>query len=174
VAERITFDYQTAVMAATYERPRVGADEKLKWATSTIPLTGKVLDPLGAVYYLRSFASSAPNIDPNSALNLKNIQPSKTKAALTLPVCSDRHVWNTNLYCIGRENIDLGSLKDRECLIFEVDAPFRGLFERKGKMRVWIDIETGVTIKMTAEIAIGLAEALLNIKKDHSENTPLQ
>ncbi|MEI6232106.1 MAG: DUF3108 domain-containing protein [Planctomycetota bacterium] len=160
VAERITFNYDKDSISALYERPRQDEDKDAKWISSTIQMTGKAVDPLAALYFMRS-----------NAINLKNIVPGKTKAAITLPVCSDRHVWNTRMYAVGLDHIDIGTFKNRECLIVEVDAPFRGLFEHVGKTRVWFDVEKGVVVKMTAEIPIGPAEAILNL--DESKNSPL-
>ncbi len=160
VAERITFNYEKDGASALYERPRPDADKDAKWVASTIPMTGKALDPLSAIYFMRS-----------SGINLKNIQLGKSKAAITLPICSDRHVWNTRLYAVGVDHPDIGTFKNRDCVVFEIDAPFKGLFERVGKIRAWFDIETGVAVKMTAEISIGPAEAVLNIEE--SKNSPL-
>ena len=157
VSEKITFNYIGA-MSAAYERPKTGLDGQIKWIASTIPLSTKALDPLGAIYVLR-----APG------LKLENIQPSKSKAAIVLPICSDRHVWNTNLYAVGIDHPDAGNLKNRACVIFEVDAPYRGLFEHIGKPRIWVDIKTGVILKMTAETPIGPAEATLS----EFRNSPL-
>jgi len=159
VAERITFNYDKENISAFYERPRPDAKDA-KWVGSTIQMTGKALDPLAAIYFMRC-----------NAINLKNIFPAKSKVAITLPICSDRHVWNTRMYAVGVDHPDIGTLKNRECVIFEIDAPFRGLFEHVGKTRVWFDVETGVAVKMTAEISIGPAEAILNI--DESKNSPL-
>ncbi|HLX64713.1 MAG TPA: DUF3108 domain-containing protein, partial [Planctomycetota bacterium] len=162
VVEKITFNYSKDTMAATYERPRLGDEQK--WATSTIPLTGKSLDPLCAIFYLRSFAQ------PSAELKLKDIPIGKTVPAITLPICSDRHVWNTKLYKVGEDHHDIGDRKNQVCAVFEIDAPFKGLFERVGKMRVWVDVKTGLAVKMTAEIPIGAAEAVLNT--DASQNLP--
>ena len=68
----------------------------------------------------------------------------RSSVAITLPICTDRHVWNTNLFAVGLDHPDIGNLKNRECIVFEIDAPFRGLFERVGKMRVWFDVKTGL------------------------------
>ena len=160
VAERITFNYEKDAISALYERPRSSSDGESVMVGSTIQMTGKAVDPLAAIYFMRS-----------NAINLKNLIPGKTTAAITLPICSDRHVWNTRLYAVGVDHLDLGSYKNSECIIFEVDAPFRGLFEHVGKTRVWFHVATGVVVKMTAEIPIGPAEAVLNI--DESKNSPL-
>ncbi len=164
VVEQINFSYEKDGASAQYKRPRPDADKSSKdkdidWVTSTIPLTGKTLDPLAAIYFMRC-----------KALNLDINQPSRTKPSITLPICTDRHVWNTRLYPIGKEYVDLGSYRNRVCAQFEIDAPFKGLFERVGKIRAWFHVKSGVAVKMSAEIPIGLAEAVLNT--DESKNLP--
>ncbi len=163
VTEKITFNYVGA-MSAMYERPKTSADDKISWVSSTIQMTTKALDPLCAAYYLRAYTMK------NSALRLADIPLSKNTPAIVLPVCTDRHVWNTNLFAVGKDHPDVGKLKNRECLIFEIDAPYRGLFERVGRPRIWVDIETGVIVKVTAETPFGPAEVLLS----KFENSPLK
>ena len=60
----------------------------------------------------------------------------------------------------------MGDLKDRECLKVEPEAEFKGLFERKGKMQIWLDVATGIVLKMSAEIPFGPAEVILSGHKD--------
>lgn len=162
VAETITFNY--VAMNAIYDRPKPGADGQTNVVTSNIPLTTKALDPLCAAYYLRAYTMK------NSTLKLSDIPLSKNVPAIVLPVCTDRHVWNTSLYAVGKDHPDVGKLKNRECLILEVEAPYRGLFERVGRPRIWVDVETGVIVKMTAETPFGPAEVLLS----KFENSPLK
>ena len=69
VSEKITFNY-VGSMNASYERPKTDASGQVKWVASTIPLTTKALDPLGAIYYLRS-----------PSLKLASIIPAKAKPA---------------------------------------------------------------------------------------------
>ena len=153
VIERITMNYEKDKMEATYERqkPSLNNNNEVRWVPTTITLTDKVLDPLSAVYYLRS-----------KGLDLKSMQPGKTTPALTLPICTERHVFNTNFYAVGIDHPDIGNLKDRECVVFEIDAPFKGLFERVGRVKVWVDVKKGVVLKMKSETPIGPAEAILS------------
>jgi hypothetical protein len=143
--EKASFRYDIGNMEATYERLR--GDEK--WRTYHIPLTSKVLDPLSAIYYLRG----VPRHD---------VVPNRDKPFVTLPICADRRVWNTEVFAVERPHLDVGGLKNRECLVIEPQVEFRGLFERKGRMRVWVDVQTGIPLKLTAETPIGSAEAVLS------------
>jgi hypothetical protein len=166
--EKINFTYDIGNMEAQYERPRSDG----QWRTHLIPLTGKMLDPLSAIYYLRSMAQPQPKADAvkedePARIELKNL---KVGESFLLPICTDRRVWNTRITV--KERIlaaDFGDLKDRQCLVIEPEAEFKGLFERKGKMRIWVDIATGIPLKMTVEIPIGPAEVILS---EHS-NSPL-
>lgn len=150
IKERISFNYEIDKMQATYEAPRPTDGE---WRKYMVPLPGKVLDPLAAVFYLRS-------------MNLQNLKDE----SFFLPICTDRRVWNTKIKIVGRGLESVAGLKDRECLILEPEAEFKGLFERKGKMRIWVDSETGIPLKMNVEIPIGPAEVILT----EQSNSPLQ
>jgi len=139
--ERMRFSYDIGNMEASYERLRSDG----QWRAYRIPLTGKVLDPLAALYYLR-------------ALKLGSLQPGNV---VYLPICAEARVWDTALKVISVERRDAGYLKGRQCVVFEPEAEFRGLFERKGGMRVWVDVATGIPLRMAVEIPIGPAEVVL-------------
>ncbi|MCY3022396.1 MAG: DUF3108 domain-containing protein [Planctomycetota bacterium] len=142
--ERIAFTYDIGSMEAAYERPR--SDDRSQWRTHKIPLTGKVLDPLSALYYLRT-------------LPLKDMQAGHT---FGLPVCADCRVWNTRFTVMKRHPaLDVGYLKGRDCIEVEPELRFKGLFERKSRIRAWLDVATGIPLKMEAEIPIGPAEVVL-------------
>ncbi len=145
--ERISMSYDIGNMEATYERMRGE-----QWRVHKVPLRTKVLDPLSALYYLRG-------------LDLANL----TKDSFYLPICADRRVWYTKIRVVGHSLETVGNLKDRECIKIEPDAEFKGLFERKGRIQIWLDVATGIPLKMTAEIPIGPAEAVLSEYK----NAPL-
>jgi hypothetical protein len=143
IEERLRISYDIGKMEASYERP--GHDDQ--WRSHAIPLTGKVLDPLSAVYYLRS-------------LSLANL---KAGDEIVLPVCADRRVWKTKLRVVDPSHPeDIGYLKRRGCVVVEVDAEFQGLFQRKGTMRVWLDVATGIPLRMRVELPIGPAEVTLS------------
>ncbi len=150
--ELIRFDYDIKVMEAMYERKRPDGEwQKHK----NLRLPCKVLDPLSALYYLRSV----------------NFESLRAGQSFYLPICADRKVWNTRIKVVERLEApeDYGKLKARRCLVIEPEAEFKGLFERKGKMRIWVDLETGIPLKMNVEIPIGPAEVILS---EHA-NSPL-
>ncbi|MGD0090180.1 MAG: DUF3108 domain-containing protein [Planctomycetota bacterium] len=145
--ERMLLTYDIGSMEAVYERPRPDGQRR----AYRIPLTGKVLDPLAAIYYLRA-----------RALNLASLQPG---AMVYLPICADGRVWNTALKVKSLVPTDAGYLKQRPCVVFEPEAEFRGLFERKSSMLIWVDVATGIPLKMAVEIPIGPAEITLQEAK---------
>lgn len=150
--ERIAFKYDIGNMEATYERPRYqDGDKDAKWRVHMIPLFGKTLDPLSAIYYLRS-------------LQLEKIPAGKEtdESAFVLPICTDRRVWNMRVMIKERGIADFGKLKNRAYIKIVPEAEFKGLFERKGNMTIWLDEETKIPLKLACEIPIGPAEILLD------------
>ncbi|HYF47831.1 MAG TPA: DUF3108 domain-containing protein [Planctomycetota bacterium] len=148
--EQIGFNYEIGNMHATYERARYDKQDKehpdgVMKQYQPIPLPGKVLDPLSALYYIRSMDI-------------------KTLIEKGLPICADRRVWNTKfkLSPKGASFEDVGKLKNRKCVAIEPQAEFKGLFERKGKMTIWLDEATRIPLKMTVEIPIGTADVELS------------
>jgi hypothetical protein len=148
--EQINFNYDIGTMHATYERARFNVqdadhpDGKMK-KYPPIPLPGKVLDPLSALYYIRSMDI-------------------KTLLEKGLPICADRRVWNTRfkLSPQGSSVETVGKLIDRKCVAIEPQIECKGLFERKGKMTIWIDEATRIPLKMRVEIPIGTADVELS------------
>lgn len=155
--ERIAFKYEFGNMEAAYERPR--SDNV--WRLYKIPLQGKVLDPLSAVYYLRALSAQAAGDKPG--VNLKN---ARNGDAIHLPICTDRRVWLTKVNFGERRVEDFGGLKGREVIAVEPECEFKGLFERKGRIKVWVDVKTGIPLKMVVEIPIGTAEVQLSEHAD--------
>ena len=141
--EFVHYDYDLKNMNANYERMRL-SDGKLR--SHTIALKGNVLDPLSAIYYLRSLDWSKY----------------KAKDKIELPVCTDRRVWNTRLEVTGRGRDDFGDLKNRPYVTIKADPPYKGLFEKKSGMVVSIDAETGIPLRMNVEIPIGSAEVIIS------------
>jgi hypothetical protein len=142
--EKCSFKYDIGDMEATYDRLR----NDNPWRTYHIPLTGKALDPLAAVYYLRG-------------LSLHDVPISREKPFVTLPICADRRLYNTGIFAVGRTFEDVGDLKNRECLVIEPRMAFKGLFERKSKIKIYVDVLTCIPLRVTVEIPIGSAEAVL-------------
>ncbi len=142
--EVVNFDYDYKNMQATYERRRLVDD---KWRSHTIPLKGNVLDPLSAIYYLRSL----------------DFTKFKAKDTLDLPICTDRRVWATRMKFLDSiQTGDFGDLKNRKYVKILTDPPFKGLFVKKGSMVVCVDVETGIPLRLNVEIPIGSAEVELS------------
>ena len=141
--EVVNFDYDYKNMQATYERRRLVDD---KWRSHTIPLKGNVLDPLSAIYYLRSL----------------DLTKYKAKDTIDLPICTDRRVWDTRLKILDNiQTGDFGDLKNRKYIKILTDPPFKGLFVKKGSIVICVDVETGIPLRLNVEIPIGSAEVEL-------------
>jgi hypothetical protein len=142
--EVVNFDYDYMNMQATYERRRLGDG---KFRSHTIPLKGNVLDPLTAIYYLRSI----------------DFTKYKPKDYIDLPICTDRRVWSTRIKVLDNILVgDFGELKNRKYIKLLTDPPFKGLFEKKGSMVICVDIQTGIPLRLNVEIPIGSAEVELS------------
>lgn len=176
--ERIKFDYTLGSQVADYERPRPRIDpgaaadreEPTAWRTTRIPLYGRVLDPLAALYYLRALdlkgrwaAREKLREDREAGRIDEAEQQARTKELeVVLPVCTERRVWDTRLELIGREQITVPALPGaRWCLEAKVDCGFSGLFQRKDAIHLWLDEATGIPLKMTTELPIGPCEVVL-------------
>jgi hypothetical protein len=154
--ERISFKYDYGAMEALFERPRLTdhtrqPGQPMQWVARKIPLTGKVLDPLAAMYYVRS-------------IDFSKLTYTDGVAEIALPVCSDRRVWNTKVLVHQPTELKekFGPLGKRSCIVVEPQMEFAGLFQRKGNMTVWLDAETKIPLKARVDIAIGTAEVLLD------------
>lgn len=148
--EEISFIYDIDNTHAVSNRLRFDG----QWRTKQVPLSGKHLDPLAALYYLRAIDFTILH-DNNS---------------IYLPICQDRRHWDLQIKVVGTSWEDFGEYKNRECwMVVLPDPGFSGLFERKGTMKIWIDKLSRIPVKMTVEVPIGAAEVLLT---EHS-NSPL-
>lgn len=185
--ERIKFDYTLGQQVADYERPRpsfdpgtaADRDEPTAWRATRIPLYGRVLDPLAALYYLRALdlkgrwaARERLREDREAGRIDEAAQQARAKELeVVLPVCTERRVWDTRLELIGREQIKVPALEQqRWCLEAKVDCGFAGLFQRKDVIHLWLDEATGVPLKMTTELPIGPCEVVLR----SAENSPFE
>lgn len=146
--EKISMNYDIGDMKASFERLR--ADGKVR--EYTLPLLDKVLDPLSAVYYLRSI----------------DFTKLKKDDKFTLPICTDRRVWNTLVLVDDSAPIQVKDLGARRVKLLIPQVEFRGLFERRGPILIWVDELTGIPLRMTCEIPIGQAEVSL----ESFENAP--
>lgn len=141
--ERIDFDYKAGDTHAVYKR--LGTDSK--WRSYKVDLPGKALDPLSALYYLRTVPLAEKN------------------APIYLPICADRRLHNLRLQPQGREELEISSLgaqnAKRMCWILVPECTFRGLFARRSGLQIWIDQKTHIPLKVVTEIPIGEATILL-------------
>ncbi|MCZ7645055.1 MAG: DUF3108 domain-containing protein [Planctomycetota bacterium] len=153
--ERIKFDYTLGEMKALYETKR--AD--LAWRSREIPLADRVLDPLAAIYYLRSRAVRLDLNDP-------------PERAPVLPICTDRRVWNVRVLTLRREYRPLWSRGPVEpCLMLRFETQvgdkfvpgcgFSGPFERRGEMTLWLHEATRIPVGLDVETPIGPCEVRL-------------
>lgn len=173
--ERIRADYTAARMEVHYEQSR--PDDRL--STQTIPLAGKVLDPLAALYYMRSIDFGA-NLRERAELAAAADTGKLSRAEydrklkdlrIILPICTERRVWNTELTPIAREPLDLpGVGKKQPCVLVIPHCEFNGLFQRRGELRMWVHEATRVPVKLEVEIPIGACEVLL----DRHLNSPFE
>jgi hypothetical protein len=137
VDEKTAFNYDIGEMKARHERTYDGRIRE-----SEIPLNDKTLDPLSAIYYLRSIDFS----------NLPNNE-------FYLPIFSERRVWNTRVRVKPVDKpMSIGPWINRSVVLLEPDFEFRGLFERRGPLKIWLDLQTGVPLKVECDTPIGFAE----------------
>lgn len=151
--ERISFKYDYGNMEATYERARRAEQKdeaKKDWRRCQVPLLGKALDPLSALYYLR-------------CVDLKAVLArDENNRFFFLPICADRRVWNTKIVVSQGEPLSFAGLKKRPTVRLAPEVSFQGLFERKGDMAIQLDAETNIPVRMVVEVPIGTAEVVLD------------
>jgi hypothetical protein len=145
--ERIEFDYdqkQANYRKTNTRKPGDGTK------TDTVPLPGKVQDPLSCLYYARG-------------LDLR------VGGEYQLTVNTSKKNWVLKLKVLRREKLDVEGVGRVRALVIEPEAQFEGIFVSKGKMTVWLDERTKVPLKLEAKLPIGAASAVL-VK---AENSPL-
>jgi hypothetical protein len=141
-AEDISFTYDVLNRNAVVSRERGGRLREYP----PLPLSGKVLDPLSMLYYIR-----AVDLDRYSG------------DVFVLPVCTERRVWSTRVHVsTPAETFDAGPLKGRKVYLLRPELEFRGLFERRGPIELWVDARTRVPLRATVELPIGRADMLLD------------
>ncbi|MCW8129949.1 MAG: DUF3108 domain-containing protein [Planctomycetota bacterium] len=165
--ERIRMDYTAARMEALYERTRI--DDSISGLT--VPLSGKVLDPLSAIYYLRAIdlgANLKLREDLASAaaagrLSRPELDRKLKEARIVLPICADRRVWDTEIVPVAREHLDVKGVGRRQaCILIALKCGFNGLFQRRGDVRIWVHEAARIPVKMEVEIPIGACEVVLD------------
>jgi hypothetical protein len=107
-----------------------------KYVSQEFPLTPGALDELSVLYYVRTL-------------------PLVANATLTARVFASRKNWELEVKVLGRETLET-VLGRRETLKVEPLLKFEGIFQRKGRMIVWLtDDAERIPVQMKSEIIIG-------------------
>ena len=173
--ERIRFDYNRTKLIAGSTLMRPDGHP----SASSIPLFGKVLDPLGALYYLRGLDLVATRqarmqaAAERQAGACSDVEYAKRLEALkvVLPICTDRRVWDTEIRLLTFDELKARNLKpfvklpglgNREpCIVVEPLCEFNGLFVRRGPLLLWIHEATRIPVRMLVDLPIGPCEVML-------------
>jgi hypothetical protein len=107
-----------------------------KYVSQEFPLTPGALDELSVLYYVRTL-------------------PLVANTTVTARVFASRKNWELEVKVLGRETLET-VLGQRETLKVEPLLKFEGIFQRKGRMIVWLtnDAER-IPVQMESQIIIG-------------------
>jgi hypothetical protein len=130
--EHITFDYEKNL--AVYEQRRPGAFRPR--SKKAVRIDGPMQDPLSCLYYLRTI----------------ELVPGAT---VSMPVHTARRPWDLKVEVLKREELDIPNFGKLKTLRLEPLMKFAGIFQRKGRMSVWVDEDTRVPVLMHVDIPIG-------------------
>lgn len=107
-----------------------------EYVEQEFPLTPGALDELSVLYYVRTL-------------------PLAAGTTVTARVFASRKNWELEVKVLGRETLET-VLGRRETLKVEPLLKFEGIFERKGRMIVWLtDDAERIPVQMKSEIIIG-------------------
>lgn len=107
-----------------------------RYVNQEFPLTPGALDELSVLYYVRTL-------------------PLLANTTVTARVFASRKNWELEVKVLGRETLQT-VLGPRETLKVEPLLKFEGIFQRKGRMIVWItDDAERIPVQMKSEIVIG-------------------
>jgi len=107
-----------------------------KYVNQEFPLNSGALDELSVLYYVRTL-------------------PLLASTTVTARVFASRKNWELEVKVLGRETLDT-VLGRRETLKVEPLLKFEGIFQRKGRMIVWLtDDAERIPVQMESEIVIG-------------------
>lgn len=107
-----------------------------EYVEQEFPLTPGALDELSVLYYVRTL-------------------PLVANTRVTARVFASRKNWELEVKVLGRETLET-VLGRRETLKVEPLLKFEGIFERKGRMIVWLtDDAERIPVQMKSEIIIG-------------------
>jgi len=112
------------------------AEQYGKYVEQEFPLNPGALDELSVLYYVRT----------------QTLMPGNTVRAR---VFASRKNWDLEVNVLRRETLET-ALGRRETLVVEPLLKFEGIFQRKGRMIVWItDDPERIPVQMQSEIIIG-------------------
>jgi uncharacterized protein DUF3108 len=107
-----------------------------KYVTQEFPLSPGSLDELSVLYYVRTL-------------------PLQSSTTVTAKVFASRKNWELEVKVLGRETLET-VLGRRETLKVEPLLKYEGIFQRKGRMIVWLtDDAERIPVQMQSEIVIG-------------------
>jgi hypothetical protein len=107
-----------------------------RYVTQEFPLTPGALDELSVLFYVRTL-------------------PLATGGTVVARVFASRKNWDLVVKVQGRETLQT-ALGPRETVVVEPLLAFEGIFQRKGRMTVWItDDAERIPVQMQSQITIG-------------------
>jgi hypothetical protein len=114
-----------------------------KYVDQEFPLTPGALDELSVLYYVRTL-------------------PLLLGSTLHARVFASRKNWELEVKVLGREPLET-ALGRRETLVVEPLLKFEGIFQRKGRMIVWLtDDAERIPVRMKSQVVIGSFVASLS------------
>jgi hypothetical protein len=108
-----------------------------------------------------TFALPGPVQDELSGLYAVRALPLEVGRAVILPTFANKKLWDLEVRVLGREALEtvLGPV---ETLVVEPRLKFEGLFQRKGRVLIWLtDDEDRVPVRMESEVRVGAFVATL-------------
>lgn len=106
------------------------------YVEQALPLTPGALDELSVLYYVRTLP-----LTPGGSVHAR--------------VFASRKNWELEVKVLGRERLET-VLGRRETLAVEPLLKYEGIFQRKGRMIVWLtDDAERIPVRMTSQIVIG-------------------
>ncbi len=144
--EVVTYDYKDNL--ARYSSKR-GRDQETREFSHPIP--GKVLDPLGAVFYIRT-------------------ADFRVGSTVSVPIHSNDKNWPLKLDCVGLVGLRVPGIGKFNSWKLKPTAQKDALFTAGGAMTVWVEKTTKVILRAEVDIPIGS----IVIRLIRAENSPLE
>jgi len=135
--ELITFDWETK--QATYYKGK-GKNQKKR---RDIPITEGTQDPLSSLFFLRGL-------------------PLELGRECVMTVTTERKCWDVIIKPIKKTKMNLRNIGKFDVLVIEPIVEFEGLFVHESKLKIWLDEETKIPLKMVADIPIGSITLILS------------